>query len=65
MPPSLTTTPSASANVIDEPTDVPPSNKFNSAAVAVTAVALIANLPVTTFKVPASSILATSVPSNC
>ena len=65
MPPSLTTTPSASTNVIDEPTDVPPSNKFNSAAVAVTAVALIANLSVTILNVPLSSILATSVPSLC
>ena len=41
------------------------SNKFNSAAVEVTAVPLIANLDVTILKVPLSSILATSVPSLC
>ena len=64
-PPSFTTIPSASASVIELPTDVPPSNKFNSAAVAVTAVPLIANLSVTTLNVALSSILATSVPSLC
>ena len=65
VPPSLTTIPSASAKVIELPTDVPPSNRFNSAAVAVTAVPLIANLSVTTLNVALSSILATSVPSLC
>ena len=64
-PPSLTTIPSASAKVIELPTDVPPSNRFNSAAVAVTAVPLIANLSVTMLNVALSSILATSVPSLC
>ena len=38
---------------------------FNSAAVDVIAVPLIANLSVTTLNVPLSSILATSVPSLC
>jgi hypothetical protein len=33
VPPSLTTNPSASATVIDEPTEVPPSKRFSSAAV--------------------------------
>ena len=42
-----------------------PSTKFNSAAVDVTAVPLIANLSVTTLNVPLSSIRATSVPSLC
>ena len=42
-----------------------PSNKLSSAAVDVTAVPLIANLPVTTLNVALSSILATSVPSLC
>jgi hypothetical protein len=41
VPPSLTTTPSASATVIEPPTDVPPSNKFNSAAVASIAASLV------------------------
>ena len=42
-----------------------PSNLFNSAAVDVTAVPLIANLSVTILNVPLSSTLATSVPSLC
>ena len=42
-----------------------PSSKFNSAAVDVIAVPLIASLPVTTLNVALSYILATSVPSRC
>ena len=38
MPPSLTTKPSASATVMELPTDVPPSSKLSSAAVVVTKV---------------------------
>ena len=34
-PPSFTTKPSPSASVIELPTDVPPSNKFNSVVVTV------------------------------
>ena len=64
MPPSLVIIPSASATAV-VPAEVPPSIKLISAAVAVTAVPLIANLSVTTLKVPLSSILATSVPSLC
>ena len=77
MPPSLVIIPSASATavvpaelspsikLISVAVAVTPSNIFNSAAVDVTAVPLIANLSVTTLKVPLSSILATSVPSLC
>jgi hypothetical protein len=65
VPLSLTIKPSASASVIEPPTEVPPSIKFSSAAVAVTAVPFIASLSVTTLNVPLSSTLATSVPSRC
>ena len=57
MPPSI--------KFISAAVAVTPSRILSSAAVLVIAVALIANLPVGTFKVPLSSIVATVVPSYC
>ena len=48
MPPSLTINPSASAIVIELPTDVPPSSRFYSAAVVSTAASFVKYFPLST-----------------
>ena len=53
VPPSFTTTPSASANVIELPTEVPPSKRFISEAVEVTPSSIFNSAAVDVTAVPA------------